>query len=312
MYVVDSHCDSLRDFGNGIPCNLIKPYNFSSRYSQLQFVAMFCGRAEENEAQSYDRAKRYLSTFKATVKAEKQRIVCIKNYSDIEKSIKEEKHAVMLTAEGAAKGILGGPDLVREFYNAGVRVIGLAWDSTSLVTSNRISEGECDLGLTESGRLLANEIDSLGMFFDVSHLSDKSFFDIADIATKPLIATHSNFRKICPHTRNLTDEMARLIFDRDGMIGLNFFPPFISEAAENRTVEGLFMHLDYGLSLGGENHIGFGGDIDGTSGRYPYPLDENSSMHDKIIEMMLSHNYSEDLVRKIAGENYLRFLKKYL
>ena len=96
------------------------------------------------------------------------------------------------------------------------------------------------------------------------------------------------------------------------MIGLNFYPPFISDQYERQTVDELFSHLDHGLSLGGENHIGFGGDIDGTSGEYVYPLDEKSSIHDKIIELMLRHNYSESLVRKIAGESYIDFLRKYL
>jgi membrane dipeptidase len=103
--------------------------------------------------------------------------------------------------------------------------------------------------------------------------------------------------------------MAREIIRQDGMIGLNL--TFISDDHDAQTLDSYLKHLEHGLSLGGEDHIGFGGDIDGIRG-YPGPLTTERSLHDQIIEYMLSHNYSEQLVRKVAGENYLNFLKKYL
>lgn len=312
MYIVDSHCDSLAFIVNARSDRLINPYNFSSKYPQLQFAAAFCARAEEDENASYIRAKKFINAFNTAIETERDILIPVRSFSDIEKAVKEKKHAALFTAEGAGKAILSNRGLVREFYDAGARVIGIAWESNALAKSNRISDGEYDSGLSDLGREVCREIDSLGMILDVSHLSDRSFYDTAELASKPIIASHSNFRSVCPHSRNLTDDMARLIFERDGMIGLNFYPPFISDKAEKQTLDGLLLHLEHGLSLGGEDHIGFGGDIDGTSGRYPYPLSESSSMHDMIIEAMLKKNYSESLVRKIAGENYINFLRKYL
>lgn len=312
MYIVDSHCDSLDLTLPKKTGTLINTYNFSLKFPQLQFVAAFCDEPGESEDESYNKALKLISAFDSAVKAHADIAVRASDFSDIERAIFEKKHAFMLTLEGAGKAIFKNRDILSMFYKAGARVIGLAWESNALVKSNRIRAGEEDTGLSEVGREVAEKINSLGMIFDVSHLSDKAFYDIAEISVKPIIASHSNFRAVCPHSRNLTDEMARLIFESDGMIGLNFYPPFISERDEWQTVEGLFRHLEYGLSLGGENHMGFGGDIDGTDGNYPYPLNEQSSMHDKIIELMLSHNYSESLVRKISGENYIEYLRKYL
>ena len=311
MIVVDSHCDSLSPTPNGEPCELIKQYNFSNKYDHLQFAALFCGRANENEEESYVRAKKYIKAFHATVAAEGERLVWVRSFEDIKKAVAEKKRAVMLSAEGGT-GVMGKREILREFYDAGVRVFGFCWVSNLLAKSNRIAEGEEDTGLTPIGREIADEGNRLGMIFDVSHMSDKSFYDIVEISKKPVIATHSNFRAICPHSRNLTDDMASLIIKTGGMIGLNIYPPFISNDEKWQTVEGLFRHLDHGLSLGGENNIGFGGDIDGIHGMYPAPLTEERSMHDVIIEMMLRHNYTEELVRKIAGENYINFLRKYL
>ena len=312
MFIVDSHCDSLDLVLSGKTDLLINRYNFSSKFRQLQFAAAFCDAPGASEDESYNKVIKLIDAFNAALKACCDNAVRASGFSDIERAISERKHAFMLTLEGAGKAICKSRDILSLFYNAGARIIGLAWESNALVKSNRIKAGEKDTGLSPIGREVAEEINSLGMIFDVSHLSDKGFYDIGEISAKPIIASHSNFRSVCPHSRNLTDGMARLIFESDGMIGLNFYPPFISETSEMQTVEGLFRHLDHGLSLGGENHIGFGGDIDGTDGDYPYPLNEQSSMHDKIIELMLRHNYSESLVRKISGENYIEYLRKYL
>ena len=312
MYIADAHCDSLKLMADGGSRELINSYNFSKKYPQLQLAAVFCGRGEENGEQSYNRAKRYITAFQAALKAHSENCVFVRSYSDIERARNEKKHGFMFTAEGAGKAILYKREILSDLYLAGARVIGLTWESNALAKSNRLLDGEADTGFSELGKDVLREINSLGMIVDVSHLSDKSFYDAAYLSDKPIVATHSNFRSVCPHTRNLTDAMAALIFEKDGMVGLNLYPPFISETKEKQTVDGLFEHLDYALSLGGENHIGFGGDIDGTSGRYPYPLDERSSMHDMIIEQMLRHNYSEALVKKVAGENWINYFKKYL
>ena len=149
------------------------------------------------------------------------------------------------------------------------------------------------------------------MIFDVSHLSDKAFWDVIELAKKPVIATHSNFRDLCPHSRNLTYDMAKALIDKGGVIGLNFYPKFISENPEEHTIAGLFKHLDYCLENFGEDGIGFGGDIDGTSGRFPRDFDLTYSIHDQLIDFLQKH-YSETVVEKVAGGNYLRFLKENL
>jgi membrane dipeptidase len=124
------------------------------------------------------------------------------------------------------------------------------------------------------------------MIFDVSHLSDKAFWDVIELAKKPVIATHSNFRDLCPHSRNLTKDMAKALIDKGGVIGLNFYPKFISENPEEHTIAGLFKHLDYCLEKFGDNNIAFGCDIDGVSGDYLPSLDRKRSIHDQFIEFM--------------------------
>lgn len=309
MYIVDSHCDSICAVDDG-KYGLVNPYNFSQKHNQLQFVAMYCSWQGDTPEESYRRTVRYIGHFSVAMANESDKILPVKTYADIERAFAEGKHAALLAIEGGS-GIKGNRKIFKEFYNVGVRVFGLAWLSNDLAKSNRLEEGEEDTGLTELGKTIIADGNELGMIFDVSHLSDKSFWDTAELSKKPIIASHSNFRTLCGHSRNLTDEMAKEIFRQDGMIGLNLCTAFIHEEKSQRTVEMLFKHLDHCLSLGGEDHIGFGGDIDGIES-YPAPLTQERSVHDQLIELMLKANYSEELVKKVAYENYMRFLKKYL
>lgn len=309
MYVVDSHCDSIQQVAaRNHP--LVNPYNFSQKYKQLQMCAMFCSWPNETPSECYKRATRYMGLFSVAMDNESDNIVKVKTYADVEKAFAENKHAALLAIEGGT-GIMGDPQIFREFYNFGVRVFGLAWLHNDLAKSNRLAEGEEDTGLSPLGREIITLGNELGMIFDVSHLSDKAFWDVIEIAEKPVIATHSNFRDVCPHSRNLTKDMAKALIDKGGVVGLNFYPKFISENPEEHTIAGLFKHLDYCLENFGENNIGFGGDIDGTSGHFPRDLDLTRSIHDQLIEFLQTH-YSESIVEKVAGDNYLNFLKKYL
>lgn len=310
MYIVDSHCDSIQQVDRRRH-GIVNPYNYSAAHRQLQFVALFCSWPGDDPEACFKRAVRYLGQFTLAMAAEADRVVQVRSCADIEAAFRSGRHAALLTIEGGT-GILGSEKILRDFYLAGVRVFGLAWLTNDLAKSNRLEEGEADTGLTDTGRAIIAEGNRLGMIFDVSHLSDRSFWDVAELAAKPPVATHSNFRALCPHSRNLTDDMAREIIRRGGMIGLNLCPEFVHSDKAGQTVENLFRHLDHCLALGGGDCIGFGCDIDGTSGKYPAPLDESCSIHDRLIEFMLRHNYTETLVERVAGGNWLRYLQNWL
>ena len=126
------------------------------------------------------------------------------------------------------------------------------------------------------------------------------------MAKKPVCATHSNLRALCDHPRNLTDAQAREIFRRGGIVGLNLYPPFLGDAASR-----LLAQLDRALALGGEDCIGFGFDIDGID-RYPVPLTDTSSLHDQVIGLLEGARLSPALIDKVAGGNWLRFLRENL
>lgn len=309
MFIVDSHCDSIQRVDEQ-HFNLVNKYNYSQKYPQLQFVAMMTGWPGDKDNDSWKRACRYTGLYCMSIASESDRVLPVRSYADIERAFSQGKHGALLSIESAT-GLKNSPELLERFYNVGVRVIGLTWLSNDLAKSNRVfDDGEEDTGLSEIGREFVKRGNELGIIWDVSHASDKTFWDLCEISAKPVIATHSNFRSPCSHSRNLTDDMARQIIKDGGMIGLNLACGFIHEEREKQTVEYLFKHLDHCLELGGENNIGFGCDIDGI-GRYPEPLTREYSIHDQLIDYMQKH-YSESTVEKVAGQNYLDYLKKWL
>lgn len=99
---------------------------------------------------------------------------------------------------------------------------------------------------------------------DVSHLNDEGFADLCKIASKPFIATHSNSRAICGHSRNLTDAQFCEIRDRGGIVGLNYYRNFIVDGGETTSISDLLKHVHHFLELGGENTIALGSDFDGS------------------------------------------------
>jgi membrane dipeptidase len=163
--------------------------------------------------------------------------------------------------------------------------------------------------LTEEGKKLILRAIDMGIIIDCSHMSDRGFYQLCALTDKPFLATHSNYRTCTGAPRNLTDDMARELASRGGLAGINIYPPFLSDGSA--TVDDILRHTDYALEHFGERFVAFGGDIDGTDGKYPAPLSEKESIHDALIDAFLKR-YPERVVRRIAGENVVEFLIKNL
>lgn len=142
------------------------------------------------------------------------------------------------------------------------------------------------------------------MYIDVSHLNDRSFYDIAEISSLPIIASHSNSRSVCKHRRNLTNDMFSIIKNSGGCVGVNFYPPFLNDSG-SANIDDIVRHIEHFLDLGGENHIGLGTDFDGTDGLMPTGICGCEDVY-KLFDRLLQLNYSEALIEKISHKNFKR------
>jgi membrane dipeptidase len=195
------------------------------------------------------------------------------------------------------------------------KVGSLAYISLTHHTENRFGGGNYTegIGLKEDGKRLLDYLAGKQIPVDLSHTSDLLAEGILNYIDRhhlpiPILASHSNFRKIWDHKRNLTDEFAQEIIHREGIIGVNFLRAFL----DNEQPERLFEHLIYGSKLS-EQAIAFGADFFYTKdfpdrSRHPFyfPLAENASKYPSILSH-LSQKLTEGQLRKLAHENVFRF-----
>lgn len=215
------------------------------------------------------------------------------------------KMAAFLSVEGAEQL---NCDLLRleDAYHKGVRMINLTWNyENALSGSNHMAP---EKGLTPLGVAFVRRMQELGMLVDVSHLSDPGFWDVARLSQEadiPFVASHSNCRALCPHKRNLTDEQLTTIIRCRGVVGMNFCGEFISQ--DIPTLEGVAAHVEHIWGLGGEQAVALGGDWDGCD---LIPGVHDITDTEKLYELLLKRNHTEDKVRNFFFHNFERVVNE--
>ncbi|MBM3520853.1 MAG: peptidase, partial [Alphaproteobacteria bacterium] len=165
-------------------------------------------------------------------------------------------------------------------------------------------------GLTEAGKDLVRACDERRILIDLSHITEKGFWDVARHSTSPLIATHSNAHGLSASSRNLTDDQLRAIGERGGMAGLNFANGFLRAdgrwESENR-LDTMLRHLDRMMRLAGEDHVGLGSDFDGA--RIPSQIGDAAGLPN-LVAAMAGHGYGEALLQKLSWDNWVNALER--
>ena len=256
--------------------------------------------------------------------------------SEIERALEEGKIAVLMGLEGG-RPLEGRPMqdslcTLRNFYRLGVRSVQLTGNGRNRLADG-IAEADTNGGLTRFGVSVVKEMNRLGMVIDISHLAPAGVFTVFDLTGGPVLASHSNARGVCDHPRNMTDEMIKEIAKRDGVIGLSFFLTLINRDKEVARVEDLAVHIDYIADLVGVDHVGLGPDFSefsiqisqwtgmrgnmegiqyGDKETYFHPELKDWTHFPNVTRCLLKRGYSEEAVRKVIGENFLRVYKKVL
>ena len=215
--------------------------------------------------------------------------------------------------------LLEGADPLRtaadlpEWFDAGLRIVGLAWKRT------RYAGGTAAPGpLTPEGVELVRELDRFGIIHDTSHLAEESFWQLMDLTPGPVMASHSNCRAIVPTDRQLSDDMIRAIVRRGGVIGINFYDKFLLSPAEYKTrratLADVARHVRYMCDLAGDaQHVGLGTDMDGGLGREQIPQEITTSADlPRVADALSAAGFGDEDVRGIMGGNWVRFFRERL
>ena len=243
----------------------------------------------------------------------------VKTYKDFEINSHEGKISAVMSVEDACI-VEGSIDKLYDIFNRGVRMIGLNHNYFNDVCypnyGKYLENGRPDYltpdtehGLTDFGFELIKEMNKLGIVVDMSHSSDKGFYDAIKTSTKPIMCSHSNARTICSHVRNLTDDMLYKLADNGGVTGMNFAPSFMNNDKElgKNTCENVVRHVKYIKDLIGIEHIALGSDFDGLPPTFELT---DASMYSKIPEALSLAGLTDSEVEKVCYKNALRVFRE--
>lgn len=308
MKIMDTHCDVLSkmwkhsgeiNFTNSdeLHCNLER---LQAGQVLVQCLAIFVSPNIKSD-QKFQAALEQIDIFQTEVINKNSMAKHIKSWDQLNQ-LNSNEIGFILTLEGA--DVIGN-DLtrLRTLYQLGVKSVGLTWNFANLCADGVLEKRGA--GLSLFGEKVVKLNNQNLVWTDVSHLNEKSFWDVLEISDFP-IASHSNSKMICDNARNLTDQQAEALFKKNGFIGMVYYPEFV-ENHERATISDLIIHIDHFCSLGGAQHICLGSDFDGITDVIPNL--EHAAKHQNLINELLKH-YKEEEVQGFAFQNFLKHLPK--
>jgi membrane dipeptidase len=306
--VIDLHCDTLTECltrGAGLDSDNLPHFALHRlpegvRYCQC--MAAFMPDELRGEA-----AEAYFEQLYAIYRREaglhRDRITPVEDAATIEAALDATPIATILTIEGGS-ALAGKLENVDRLYQLGVRMMALTWNA-----ANELAGGVAtDKGFTPFGRAAVRRMEQVGMAADVSHLSDRAFWELCEFAEKPFLASHSNARAVCGHRRNLTDDMFKEIVRRGGVVGLNYSVNFLVDGGEGASIDDLLRHARHFLELGGSETLALGSDFDGTD--IPPEFDRLDKL-DFLIDAFDRSGIPPATVDAILFDNANRYLRQY-
>ena len=325
MYIADLHCDTileLRDHPdkklteNDLHIDLEK---LKKGGVMLQCFALFTDR--ENCESPEKEALELYDTFARQMEENRELISQICNYSDLKENLSIGRISALLTLE-EGDVTFGGLSMLRTWHRLGVRMIALTWNYPNRIGYPNFSaqnftdykkpspllQLETEKGLTPFGKSYVREMERLGIIVDVSHLGDKGFWDVIEMAHNPVVASHSNSRALCNVSRNLTDDMIRAIAKTGGVIGLNFCADFLKENEDNYSrLDDMAAHVLHIMEVGGEDCIALGTDFDGIHSKLE--LGDASGLN-LLMDKLKKAGLSEAQLDKFASQNFVRIFRQ--
>lgn len=329
--LIDLHCDTfcriIEMRYEGKNAGLLKN-DFSIDLQKLkkagysaQMFACFIP-ADFIEAQGFkgDAAYDYLKTVSKCMddefKLNKADIMLAKNYNEYKHNMNTGKISAFKTIEEGCF-LNGNIERLNEVYDMGFRILGLIWKSENCIGFSHSQNPDImEKGLKPFGIEVVEAANKLGMIIDVSHLSDGGFYDVCKYSKHPFMATHSNCRTLTNKTRNLTDNMIKMLADKGGVMGLNFTPDFLDNSGESK-IQYMVSHVSHIKNVGGIETVAIGTDFDGIGSTFDttqigsLEIDNAGDM-DKLLLALSKAGFTDDEIEKIAYKNVLRVIRDVL
>ena len=308
--MIDLHCDTIMQlldhpdsgdlYRNTWKIDIEK---LQKAHSKVQDFALFINLGETNDPYGRYEEMRNLCTTQIHLYGE--HIQHVLSYQDVESVYESGKIGALMSIEEG--GVLGGDlDKLKQAYQDGVRLITLTWNYP-----NGLGEphcGEQHKKLTPKGIEFVEAMQDLGIIVDCSHLNDAGTEQLGDILDVPFVASHSNAREVTAHTRNLPDNLIKLIANKGGVIGLNFAQAFLGTSPVSR-IDDIVKHGLYLINKGGEDVVALGTDFDGIK---PDTEIKDASEMFRLYDAFKEAGLSVEQCEKLFWKNADRLLKEIL
>lgn len=307
------------------------------------FMAVYVPPEYEDKGGARDFANMIIKTTEGLAQTWPDKFVMAGSVADVKEQFGDNKISIVMGMENGSP-IEGNLDNLTYFYNRGIRYITLVHSKCNHICDSSYDEQRKWNGLSPFGAEVVSEMNRLGMLIDISHVSDKTFYQIIELSKSPIAATHSSCRYFTPGwERNMDDEMIKLLAEKGGVIQINFGSMFVSEqinraykdrrknvleyieannlqgearddyfkkyAKENPSddadISDVVANIDHVVKLVGIEHVGLGSDFDGVGGQLPVGL-KDVSCYPNLIYELLKKGYTEADIKKICSDNFLR------
>jgi microsomal dipeptidase-like Zn-dependent dipeptidase/GMP synthase-like glutamine amidotransferase len=304
---LDSHCDTPMKFGTNEERLVTLPRMKDGHLDASIMVAYLPQgeRTDEAHMAATAKANRIITQIEEMVNANATEVGLAYNADDLYRLKNEGKKAIML---GIENGYAIGHDLslIEQFRRRGVVYMTLCHNGDNDICDSARKSNNEHGGVSPFGADVIREMNRLGMMVDLSHASEKSFYDVMDISQVPIVCSHSSCRSLCDHPRNLTDEQMKRLANSGGVMQVTFYEGFLrtdSKACIADAIE----HINHAVNIMGIEHVGIGTDFDGDGG---VPGLAHAGELINLTRALLRERYSESDLRLLWGENFLRVMRE--
>ena len=257
--VFDGHCDTAVELwqrseqlaDNSGQVSLAQAADFPAYMQFFAFCTVWIENDQTNEAR-FESAMAYFAE-----QLQKNHIPLCNSAAAVSDVLAQGGVGALLSIEGA-EAFGCDPGRLEELSARGVRMIAPVWNAENALAGSSMTGG----GLTAQGREFVRRAQRAGIIVDVSHCSERAFWDICELAEKPIVASHSNAKACCAHVRNLTDAQFDAIRQLGGTAGLNLYAAFLNGSGR-ASMDDVRRHLEHFLERDGDGHLALGGDLDG-------------------------------------------------
>ncbi|MCR5678601.1 MAG: membrane dipeptidase, partial [Prevotella sp.] len=308
LLTLDTHCDTPMFFPQGI--------NFATRdkrilvdlpkmtEGRLDATIMVAYIPQKMEESAYAYANSIFDKIETIVSDNAAHLALARTPDELWQNKQAGKKSIMLGIENG-KALEGKLSNIQHFANRGIVYITLCHNGDNDICDSAKGT-QTHGGVSAFGAEVIQKMNELGLMVDLSHASEKSFYDALDISRMPIVCSHSSCRALCNHPRNLTDDQMRALARKGGVCQITLYPGFL-KADGQATILDEMAHLDHAIQVMGIDHVGLGTDFDGDGG---VPGLADASELSLFTRQLLARHYSEQDIQKIWGGNFLRVMKQ--